>query len=76
MKFNSEIKPGFNTTNKKEVAKAELETKTHYSAVVRHADYIEQQKNTEAPFGKTFKTGVHKNKKDYKREKPEKGKDW
>lgn len=76
MKLNFEKKSGVNTTSKKEVAKAELANKAHYSAVVRHADYVEQQKTTDAPFGKTFKTEAHKTKKDFKREKLQKGKDW
>lgn len=72
MKFNFEKKPG----SKKEQEKLEKKKQEHYSAVVRSADYKAQQSKVVAPFGKEFKTGAAKSKKDYKREKPIKGKDY
>lgn len=44
------------------MAKKDTRTKAQKrtSAIMRNTDYIEQQKKTDAPFGRTFKTGGHK----------------
>lgn len=55
--------------NKKQIEKQEQEKRDQYSAVVRSAEYKAQQEKIDAPFGKAFKTGPVKSKKDYKREK-------
>ena len=61
MKFN--ISPEKNLTNKKQAAKVEAAQREHASAVARHADYQAMQQKIDAPFGKTFATGGHINKK-------------
>lgn len=76
MKFNGELKPGGNPTNKKEQIKRDLEAKKKLIGVVTSADYKAQQEKIQAPFGRAFKGGAHDTGKGYKREKPRKGKDY
>lgn len=72
MNFN----PKPNLTNKKQLAKQEQELRKQHIAVTTHEDYKLQAEKIDAPFGKAFKTGVHKSEKVYKREKPVKGRDF
>jgi hypothetical protein len=72
MKFD----PSKKITNPKQLKKLEQERRDQESAVARHADYEKKREAIVAPFGKAFKTGGHKSEKSYKREKPQKGKDW
>jgi hypothetical protein len=59
MKFKIEKKAG----SKKDVVKLDRQKSEQYSNVVRHADYQARQEIIQAPFGKTFKTGGHIDKK-------------
>ncbi len=59
MKLNFEKNPG----NKKQAEKIEQQKRELHSNTIRHADYEAQLKNNQAPFGKTFKTGGHVDKK-------------
>lgn len=56
-------------TNPKQLAKIAEQERERASAIVRSADYKAQSEKIDAPFGKTFKTGAHKDAKQYKREK-------
>jgi hypothetical protein len=74
MKLNFDKNP----TNKKMIKKIEQQKHEDHSSVVRHADYLAFQEKEQSPFGKTFKTGAHidKKKEIKKGKEKHKGKGW